>query len=80
MIKITVEDVNDNRPVFYPTNYTVNINVNSPIGTEVAIVHATDKDSGKWGSVQYQFVSGNTQNIFAINTQTGIFLSIIVIQ
>ena len=72
MVKVTVTDVNDNRPVFYPTRYTVNLEDSSSTGTEVVAVQATDTDSGNFGTVTYTISSGNTNNQFSIDTQSGV--------
>jgi protocadherin-16/23 len=71
MVKISVQDVNDNWPVFYPSQYSVNLGTNSQSGKEVVAVRATDPDSNKYGVITYKIVSGNT-NIFAIDPSSGI--------
>ncbi|XP_061755625.1 putative protocadherin beta-18 [Nerophis ophidion] len=72
-ILINVLDVNDNAPVFSKDVYSVTLNENSPIGTAVIQLNATDLDQGSNANVVYSF-SKNSQNIlqlFDINTNTG---------
>ncbi|KAM4621843.1 protocadherin beta-18-like [Polymixia lowei] len=75
-VKITVDvlDVNDNMPVFKKDVYSVTLNENSPIGTKVIQVIASDMDEGLNGEVIYSF--GNNANnkvreVFDIDTNTG---------
>ncbi|XP_028272745.1 protocadherin beta-15-like [Parambassis ranga] len=73
-LTINVLDVNDNRPVFSKDVYTVSINENSPIGTLVMKLNATDLDEGLNGEVEYAF--GKTQkkkvhDTFELDSVTG---------
>ncbi|KAJ8985393.1 hypothetical protein NQ317_007551 [Molorchus minor] len=61
MIKIQVTDVNDNRPIFYPSEYNVSLRdggASSSATTPVVIVAATDPDSGNFGTVTIDRNSG----------------------
>ncbi|MBN3310636.1 FAT4 protein, partial [Amia calva] len=73
VIQVTVLDVNDNIPVFTETVYKANLAENSPSGTTVIKVSATDKDDGIYGEVTYEFrhISQKARNIFAIDHKTG---------
>ena len=71
MVKINVRDVNDNRPIFYPATYSFNLAPNSQQGTEVAVVKATDEDSGSFGAVTYSISGGNSQGYFGIGETSG---------
>lgn len=51
------------------TGATVNLPENSPAGTSVHTVVATDQDAGT--TLTYSFASGNRNNTFAINATTG---------
>uniref|UniRef100_A0AAY5L4F3 Protocadherin 2 alpha a 15 n=1 Tax=Esox lucius TaxID=8010 RepID=A0AAY5L4F3_ESOLU len=73
-IHIDVLDVNDNTPVFIKDIYSVLLNENSPLGTVVMQLNATDLDEGPNGDVIYSF--GNSVNeklftLFEINELTG---------
>ncbi len=69
-LRVTVEDVNDNPPVFSQQEYTASISENSTVGTEVIqsmILRITDADSGSNADVQFVLESGDPLNQFAIN-------------
>ena len=59
--------------MFDPSNglYNATISEDAPIGHYVAIVMATDKDSGPQGDVSYSIVAGHTENKFHINASSG---------
>nr|XP_009680681.1 PREDICTED: protocadherin-16 [Struthio camelus australis] len=71
-VKVFLEDVNDNRPVFYPLEYAVSISTQSMPGTAVLRVTAHDKDDGLHGKVAYHIVLGNTPPLFSLNKDTGV--------
>lgn len=57
-VVVTVYDVNDNAPVFSPTDFFRNISESDAVGTSVVKVTATDKDSGNNGKFSYvEFLS-----------------------
>ncbi|XP_029627078.1 protocadherin alpha-5 isoform X7 [Salmo trutta] len=73
-IVIDVLDVNDNMPVFVKESYSVTLNENSPIGTTVVQVNATDLDEGSNAEVLYFFgkiVKNKIRKLFDVNTNTG---------
>lgn len=70
MVKIKVTDVNDNRPVFYPAIYSVNVNENTPVNTPIITVQASDPDSGPFGEITYRLTSPNTEG-FVVHPSTG---------
>uniref|UniRef100_A0A4W3GSY5 Cadherin-related 23 n=1 Tax=Callorhinchus milii TaxID=7868 RepID=A0A4W3GSY5_CALMI len=55
IVNIQVGDVNDNVPIFHSQPYSVRILENTPVGTPIYIVNATDADQGTGGSVLYSF-------------------------
>lgn len=71
MIKVQVIDVNDNRPVFYPVEYNVSLPEGELITTAVVIIVATDNDSGIFGEISYEIITGNDLGIFQIDYNTG---------
>jgi len=74
MITVTVTDVNDNHPRFYPSNYSQNIDQNeAKQGREIVTVQATDADRGSYGEVTYRIVSGDGNGKFSINSKSGMF-------
>ncbi|XP_037635778.1 protocadherin gamma-A11-like, partial [Sebastes umbrosus] len=72
-IFINVLDVNDNVPVFTNDVYSAEINENSPIGTIVIRVNATDMDDALNGDVSYSFgnVNSKVRELFNVDPSTG---------
>uniref|UniRef100_A0A3Q1C9I6 Protocadherin Fat 4 n=1 Tax=Amphiprion ocellaris TaxID=80972 RepID=A0A3Q1C9I6_AMPOC len=69
-VNITLWDINDNRPVFYPVQYFANVKENEPSGSYVTTVSATDPDLGRNGTVKYIITAGDASK-FRINSNTG---------
>ncbi|XP_068445612.1 protocadherin alpha-7-like [Clinocottus analis] len=72
---VDVADVNDNPPVFTQDAYTVQLNENSPLGTIVIQVNATDLDESSNGEVVYSFgndVDAQARARFELNSLTGV--------
>ncbi|XP_059372318.1 protocadherin alpha-8-like isoform X3 [Carassius carassius] len=73
-IIVNVEDVNDNIPVFSKSLYKALVNENSPPGTSVVTVQASDPDEGVNGQIVYGLINqDNDKNVdsFSINPETG---------
>ncbi|XP_035752879.1 protein dachsous [Egretta garzetta] len=68
VVLVTIEDVNDNYPVFSQSSYNVSILENFPNGMEVLQVTAIDKDEGGF---QGTFILAPADSPFQLN-QTGI--------
>ncbi|XP_026049879.1 protocadherin beta-16-like isoform X2 [Astatotilapia calliptera] len=62
-IHVTILDANDNAPVFTQSTYKSSLMENSPRGTQLITVTATDKDEGTNGFVTYS-ISNNIDGIF----------------
>ncbi|XP_011499727.1 PREDICTED: cadherin-related tumor suppressor-like [Ceratosolen solmsi marchali] len=73
---IHVNDVNDHEPVFQRSEYSAVLSELSPIGSYVASISATDADTGLNARIYYDFESGNDQNWFTIDTNTGLVTTI----
>ncbi|XP_006630419.1 cadherin-related family member 1a isoform X1 [Lepisosteus oculatus] len=70
-IVIHLLDTNDNIPKFSSDYYIARIPENSPGGSNVVSVTATDPDSGLWGEVKYS-IYGTGSDLFLIHPTTGI--------
>ncbi|CDQ76461.1 unnamed protein product [Oncorhynchus mykiss] len=73
-ITIIVLDNNDNVPLFENNVYKVSINENSPTGTFMVKLKATDNDEGQNGEVKYTFGERTPESVlstFDINPVTG---------
>uniref|UniRef100_A0A8B9LIU9 Cadherin-related family member 1 n=1 Tax=Astyanax mexicanus TaxID=7994 RepID=A0A8B9LIU9_ASTMX len=70
-IVINLLDTNDNAPKFTSDFYIARIPENSPGGSNVVSVTATDPDSGLWGVVKYS-IYGSGSDLFLIQSDSGI--------
>ncbi|XP_062839712.1 protocadherin Fat 4 [Anolis carolinensis] len=73
-VNVSLLDVNDNSPLFYPVQYFAHIQENEPAGSYVATVSASDPDLGINGTVRYTISAGDTSR-FQIHNQTGVITS-----
>ena len=67
ILTISLLNLNES-PVF--SNQTIQVYENSPIGTIAGYASASDPDAGQL--LTYSLLSGNTNNVFAINSSTGL--------
>ncbi|XP_044150442.1 LOW QUALITY PROTEIN: protocadherin alpha-C2-like [Bufo gargarizans] len=73
-ISIRVMDTNDNTPFFDKSTYKASLLENSPTGTLVVKLNATDPDEGSNGEVTYSFSSYTPQKVrqlFSIEPRSG---------
>ncbi|KAM3612061.1 uncharacterized protein V6R79_002025 [Siganus canaliculatus] len=72
-IEVTVLDANDNKPVFNQSVYKASVLENTPRGTAIITVNATDADSGLYGQISYSLskMKGSAADIFSIDENTG---------
>uniref|UniRef100_A0AAQ5ZMK6 Cadherin domain-containing protein n=1 Tax=Amphiprion ocellaris TaxID=80972 RepID=A0AAQ5ZMK6_AMPOC len=73
-IIVHVLDVNDNMPVFVRDSYTAVLKENSPFGTTIIQVNATDLDDGLNGEVVYSYgnnVNHKLRKLFEVDANTG---------
>ncbi|XP_069781492.1 protocadherin-18-like [Narcine bancroftii] len=74
LVKINIADSNDNSPVFEQASYTIELPENSPQGSLLVDLNATDPDEGSNGRVVYSFsshVSPQVMETFHIDADTG---------
>uniref|UniRef100_A0A3B4BDB7 Cadherin domain-containing protein n=1 Tax=Periophthalmus magnuspinnatus TaxID=409849 RepID=A0A3B4BDB7_9GOBI len=74
LLKISISDSNDNSPAFDEQAYVLNLLENSPLGTLIIDLNATDPDEGTNGKIVYSFsshVSPKILETFKINPETG---------
>lgn len=72
--KVTIEDVNDNSPVFDKVAYTESVPQDLPLGREVMRVSATDIDDGNNSVVHYSLSPKKEEDgvYFRIDSKTGV--------
>ncbi|KAJ8412516.1 hypothetical protein AAFF_G00128520, partial [Aldrovandia affinis] len=71
-VTVQLQDINDNRPTFYPVHYAVSLSTQSTPGTSVARVMAYDPDAGENGRVTYRTLPGGSSSYFTLNKDTGV--------
>ncbi|XP_068572025.1 protocadherin Fat 3 [Cebidichthys violaceus] len=69
-VQITIDDANDNFPVFNRPFYDIAINESLPVGTVALVVSAVDADKGENGYVTHT-ISGDQNLPFTIDQDTG---------
>uniref|UniRef100_A0A672G6Z9 FAT atypical cadherin 2 n=1 Tax=Salarias fasciatus TaxID=181472 RepID=A0A672G6Z9_SALFA len=70
-IVVEITDENDNSPQFTRSSFEASLDENSPIGSSVLKVSASDKDNGKNGLVTYA-IANSGQSPFTIDPFTGV--------
>ncbi|XP_048119302.1 protocadherin Fat 1a isoform X8 [Alosa alosa] len=70
LLKIVLEDVNDNPPKFIPPNYRVKVREDLPIGTVIMWLEAHDPDVGPSSQVRYSLVD-NGEGKFEVDKLSG---------
>lgn len=73
-VNITIQDVNDNQPIFNQSRYFATIPENATVGTSVLQVFATDTDAGDNGLVEYTINrrQSDKEKMFRIDSKTGL--------
>lgn len=56
-LRIYIRDSNDNFPEFVESIYNFSVLENSPVGTVIGAIRATDKDSGNFGAEGIRYTS-----------------------
>lgn len=75
-VNVSLTDRNDNAPRFTQDRYQSAVWEGNPAGTYVTQIRATDEDSGVFGEVYYQIVSGNEDLAFKLYKEnTGIVMT-----
>ena len=69
-VRIDIQDVNDNAPIFPTRVAVVSVPENVKVGYEAYRFHATDKDSGQNGIIEYAITGGNVLSTFVIDAGT----------
>lgn len=70
-IHVVVQDINDNAPVFEKDELFIDVEENSPVGSVVARITATDPDEGTNAQIMYQIVEGNIPEVFQLDIFNG---------
>lgn len=72
-VNVTVQDVNDNPPIFNQTRYTARVPENATVSSPVLAVNATDADIGENGRIEYSINrrQSDREEMFRIDPDTG---------
>lgn len=70
IVRVTIDDINDNAPAFSLSDYTVRVREDIPIGTVVVVLTANDLDTGPGGEVSYS-LSEDSESSFKIDKFSG---------
>ncbi|EGW13683.1 Protocadherin-16 [Cricetulus griseus] len=73
LLTVSVVDINDEAPAFPHQEYSVLLRENSPPGTSLLTLKATDPDLGANGQVTYGGVSGES---FSLDPNTGVLTTL----
>lgn len=73
-VNISIQDVNDNTPIFNQSRYFASVPENATIGTNVLQVYATDTDAGNNGLIEFSINRrlSDREQMFRIDSKTGI--------
>ena len=71
MVAVVILDLNDVAPLFSLPNYTTAWHEDTPPGTTLLTVSATDPDLEEGGVVGYSLLPSNDSGVFSINSSSG---------
>lgn len=73
-VNISIQDVNDNTPIFNQSRYFASVPENATIGTKVLQVYASDIDAGNNGLIEFSINrrQSDRDQMFQIDSKTGI--------
>ncbi|XP_066594153.1 protein dachsous [Prorops nasuta] len=73
LVNVTVQDVNDNPPIFNQSRYIASIPENATVGTAVLQVNATDSDAARNGRIEYSINrrQSDREEMFRIDPESG---------
>lgn len=74
LVRVNIQDSNDNSPTFEDSSPTVTLPEDTALGTTIINLKATDPDQGANGQVEYSFskhTSPEVQRLFHVDPQTG---------
>nr|XP_033491706.1 cadherin EGF LAG seven-pass G-type receptor 1-like [Epinephelus lanceolatus] len=70
-VHVSIQDINDNAPVFEKDEMDVYVMENSPVGSVIARIIATDPDEGMNAQILFQIVDGNIPEVFQLDIFNG---------
>uniref|UniRef100_A0A672MPM9 Cadherin-23 n=1 Tax=Sinocyclocheilus grahami TaxID=75366 RepID=A0A672MPM9_SINGR len=76
-LTITVLDMNDETPTFFPSMYNVSLDENVPRDYVVVRLNCTDNDAGLNSELSYFITAGNQDGKFSVGFRTGIVRTVV---
>lgn len=73
-VKITISDINDNKPLFDKPSYLAHVSEDASLGTSVVTVSAVDNDIGQNKEITYAIKTGNEQGTFNLDKNSGLMI------
>ncbi|XP_060555146.1 cadherin EGF LAG seven-pass G-type receptor 2-like isoform X2 [Ruditapes philippinarum] len=70
-VEVTVNDINDNSPIFSQKIFYASIPEDAPKNMQVIRVTANDADTGQNARLTYEIISGDNNQVFSIERETG---------
>lgn len=70
LVKVIINDLNDNSPTFQPDDFAINIFENITVGTSITSMYAVDADSSVSNNNVFTYLTDS--DTFAIDSSTGI--------
>ncbi|XP_078074079.1 protocadherin Fat 1a isoform X6 [Mustelus asterias] len=70
LLKVTLEDINDNPPEFIPRNYHIKVREDLPVGTVAMWLEAYDPDVGHSSQVRYSLIDSG-EGYFDVDKLSG---------
>ncbi|KAK3585845.1 hypothetical protein CHS0354_038372 [Potamilus streckersoni] len=70
-LAVNVLLVNEYSPNFINGKQILAVSEDTPVGSTVFVINASDKDTGQYGILKYSIISGNTDNVLTIDEDTG---------
>ena len=71
VVTIRIKARNDNAPVVKQDTCQIKLSSATSVGTKLVQIKAIDRDIGSNSKISYSLVSGNTDNLFAIDSSSG---------
>uniref|UniRef100_A0A8C2A313 Cadherin-related 23 n=1 Tax=Cyprinus carpio TaxID=7962 RepID=A0A8C2A313_CYPCA len=76
-LTITVLDMNDETPTFFPSIYNVSLDENVPRDYVVVRLNCTDNDAGLNAELSYFITGGNQDGKFSVGFRTGVVRTVV---
>ncbi|XP_038055589.1 protocadherin Fat 1-like isoform X3 [Patiria miniata] len=77
-VTVSVQDINDNPPIFDDSSYEIRVPENIPVDSEILQVRATDVDSAIFGQIRYNLAPSEEDedlealDMFEVDPETGV--------